>query len=140
MQPMEPMPYAIRIWVISGVIRASIPRTVVRAPVVIDHRRDSAKKAPSKRELHDLALNVLNGFLPPLRGARGEREPVKCFRGHCSAFAARHHGDFARDFLQDLREGRAIESAAIRSWIECRRQPATADLGDTEAYLEAVPA
>jgi hypothetical protein len=137
---MEPMPPAIRIWVVGGVVRASIPRSVVRAPMVIDHRRDSTEKRPSNRELYDLALNVLNGILPPVRDARGEQEPVKCFRGHCSAFAARYHCDFAREFLQDLREAHALETAEIRKWIERRRQLAASDLGDTESYLEAVPA
>jgi hypothetical protein len=137
---MEPTPSAIRIWVTGGVIRASIPRSVVRAPAVIDHRRDSTERRPSDRELYDLALNVLNGFLPPLRGARGEQEPVKCFRGHCSAFAARYHCDFARDFLQELRDGRALGTAEIRQWIERRRQMAAEDFGDSESYLEALPA
>jgi hypothetical protein len=137
---MEPMPSAIRIWVIRTIIRASIPRTVVRQPVVIDHRRDSEERPPSKRELYDLALNVLNTFVEPRYGVQGEREPVKCFRGHCSAFAARHHCDFAHDFLEHLGDGRVIEIAEIQEWIEHRRQLATADLGDTESYLEALPA
>src|SRR5262245_10733353 len=138
--PMEPTPRAIRIWVIRTVIRANIPRTVVRQPVVIDHRRDSVERPPSNRELYDLALNVLNTFVEPRYSVQGEREAVKCFRGHCSAFAARHHCDFAHDFLQDLGDGRVIEAAEILEWIEHRRQLATEDLGDTESYLEAIPA
>lgn len=130
----EHTPATIRIFVVRSLIRATIPRTVVRAPVVIDHRRDDVERPPSKRELYDLALNVLNSFVEPRYGAQGEREPVKCFRGHCSAFAARHHCDFARDFLENLGEGRVIETAAIREWIERRRQQ---DLGDTESYLES---
>jgi hypothetical protein len=137
---LEPMPKTIRIWVVSGVIHASIPRTVVRAPVVVNHRRDSVEKTPSKRERYDLALNVLNCLLPPERGTQAEREPVKCFRGHCSAFAARYHCDFARDFLRDPCERLTIETGEILEWIERRQELVTEDLGDTESYLEAVPA
>src|SRR5262245_34360935 len=123
---LEATPQTIRIWVMGGVIHASIPRTVVRAPVVIDHRREST--TPSKREHYDLALNVLNCLLPPLRGAQPDREPVKCFRGHCSAFAARYHCDFAHDFLRNLCEGLTIETGEIRDWIERREELATEDL------------
>jgi hypothetical protein len=136
----ESFPQAIRIWVVRGVIHASIPRTVVRAPVLVDSRRESVVRTPSKRERYDLALNILNCLLPPSSGAQVEREPVKCFRGHCSAFAARYHCDFARDFLQDLYERLAIETGEIRDWIERRQELAREDLNDTESYLEAIPA
>ena len=63
-----PMPSAIRIWVVHREIRASIPRTVVREPVAIDHRRDSAELPLGKREVYDLALNVLNTFIEPRGG------------------------------------------------------------------------
>jgi hypothetical protein len=134
------MPSEIRIWVVHSAVRASIPRTVVRQPAVIDHRRDSPARPPGDRELFDLALNVLNTFVEPLRGSEGWREPVKCFRGHCSAFAARNHCDFARDFLQDLGEGRVIETAAIQKWIECHQRRDTEDLGATESHLETLTA
>jgi hypothetical protein len=138
---LEPMPKTIRIWVVSGVIHASIPRTVVRAPVVVDHRRDSnGEKKPNKRERYDLALNVLNCLLPPSTRAETEREPVKCFRGHCSALAARYHCDFAHEFLEDLCEGRILETGEIREWIDRRRDRVARDLGDTESYLEAARA
>ncbi len=136
----ESAPQTIRIWVVRGVIHASIPRTVVRAPVLIDHRRESVVRMPSKRERYDLALNILNCLLPPASGAQVEREPVKCFRGHCSAFAARYHCDFARDFLHDLYERLTIETREIREWIERHQELAMEDLGDTESYLEAIPA
>jgi hypothetical protein len=135
------MPSEIRVWVARSEIRASIPRTVVREPPVIDHRRDSPERPLGNCELYDLALNVLNCFIEPLRGAEGEREPVKCFRGFCSAFAARHHCDFARDFLQDLREGRVIETAEIQRWIEHCRQTDTEDGRETEEpHLEMLSA
>jgi hypothetical protein len=142
MQPiMQPVPSEIRIWIDGGVIHASIPRTVVRAPVLIDHRRDSEARPIGNRELYDLALNVLNVLVPWQNGAEGESEPVKCFRGYCSAFAARYHCDFARDFLLALRrEGTAIETGKIQSWIEARRQLAAEELLETESYLEALSA
>ncbi len=137
---LEASPQTIRIWVVRGVVHASIPRTVVRAPVLVDQRRELVVRAPSKRERYDLALNILNCILPPSPGAQAEREPVKCFRGHCSAFAARYHSDFSRDFLQDLRERLTIETGQIQEWIEHREELATEDLDHTESYLEALPA
>ncbi len=134
------MPSEIRIWVVRNEIRASIPRTVVRGPIAINHRRDSPELPPGNRELYDLALNVLNGFVEPVRGAEDEREPVKCFRGHCSAFAARHHCDFSCDFLQELPESRVIATAEIQRWIEHRGQTDTEGVSETEWYLERLRA
>ena len=133
-------PREIRVWRISNVIHASIPRTVVRTPTVIDHRRDSIERPPGDRELYDLALNVLNLFMEPRYGARGELEPVKCFRGQCSSFAARHHIEFARELLRPLAgEGGTIATATIAAWIEQRRRAAY-ELADAESYLEALSA
>jgi len=134
-------PPAIRVWRVAAIIHASIPRTVVRTPTVIEHRRDSVQRLPADRELYDLALNILNVFLEPRRGATAELEPIKCFRGQCSSFAARHHIDFARDFLKTMpAEGGAIPTAAILAWIEQRRRPVVAELADAESYLEALSA
>jgi hypothetical protein len=130
------VPFAIRVWRIANVIHASIPRTVVRTPTVIDHRRDSVDRPPGDRELYDLALNVLNVFMEPRYGARGELEPVKCFRGQCSSFAARHHIEFAREFLRPLPdEGGVLSTAKISAWIE-QRQRAACELADAESYLD----
>jgi hypothetical protein len=141
MRPTMDRPPAIRVWRVAAIIHASIPRTVVRTPTLIEHRRDSVQRMPADRELYDLALNILNVFLEPRRGATGELEPIKCFRGQCSSFAARHHIDFARDFLKVMpAEGGAISTAAILAWIEQRRRPAVAELADAESYLEALSA
>ena len=130
-------PFAIRVWRIANIIHASIPRTVVRTPTVIDHRRDSVDRPPGDRELYDLALNILNVFMEPRYGAKGELEPVKCFRGQCSSFAARHHIEFAREYLRPLpSEGGAVATATIIAWIEQRRRAAV-ELADAESYLEA---
>lgn len=141
MRPTMDRPPAIRVWRVAAIIHASIPRTVVRTPTVVEHRRDRAERPPGDRELYDLALNILNVFVEPRRGATGEIEPVKCFRGQCSSFAARHHVDFARDFLKTMpAEGGAIPTAAILAWIEQRRRAAVAELAHAESYLEALSA
>jgi hypothetical protein len=124
------------VWRIANVIHASIPRTVVRTPTVIDHRRDSVDRPAGDRELYDLALNILNVFMEPRHGARGELEAVKCFRGRCSSFAARHHIEFAREFLRALPDaGGVLTTAAIATWIE-QRQRAAVELADAESYLD----
>jgi hypothetical protein len=129
------------VWRVAAIIHASIPRTVVRTPTVIDHRRDSVQRPPADRELYDLALNILNIFVEPRHGAKGEIEPIKCFRGQCSSFAARHHVQFARDFLKPMpAEGDTIPTAVIQAWIEQRRRAAAAELAEPEAYLEALSA
>ena len=131
----------IRLWRVAHVIHANISRSVVRQPSVIEHRPDDGSSGPSRRELLDLALNILNLFVPPKRGALDERMPLKCFRGHCSAFAARHHEQFTRDFVDELAgTGGSIPSARIRAWIEMRRGAGfvlVATATDPEAMLES---
>jgi hypothetical protein len=130
----------IRLWRVAHAIHANIARTVVRQPIVIEHRPDGAAARPGRRELLDLALNVLNLFVPPQRGARDEREPVKCFRGYCSAFAAQHHEQFMRDFVDELAgTGGSIPSAQVRAWLEMR-QAATVSAAaprDPESMLDS---
>jgi hypothetical protein len=130
----------IRLWRVAHAIHANISRTVVRQPIVIEHRPDDDSARPGRRESLDLALNVLNLFVPPKRGALDEREPVQCFRGYCSAFAAQHHAQFMRDFVAELAgTGGSIPSARIRAWIEMR-QAATASVAgaaDAESMLES---
>lgn len=109
----------IRLWRVGHAIHANIPRSVVRQPSVIEHRSDQQPARPGRRELLDLALNILTLFVPPKKGARDHVEPVKCFRGHCSLFAAQHHEQFMLDFVGDLAgTGGTIPSARIRAWIE----------------------
>jgi hypothetical protein len=112
----------IRLWRVGGAIHANIQRSVVTQPPAIDHRPSAAARAPDRGQQLDLALNILNLFVPPDFGAVGEQAPVKCYRGHCSAFAKRHCEGFAESFLEPLPPaGGAIDSAAIVAWIErCR--------------------
>jgi hypothetical protein len=117
----------IRLWRVAHVIHANIPRSVVRQPGVIEHRSDQQVARPGRRELLDLALNILTLFVPPKAGALDDSQPVKCFRGHCSAFAARHHEQFVRDFIDELAgTGGAIASERIRAWVEMQRVPSPA--------------
>ena len=114
----------IRLWRVAHAIHANIPRSVVRQPALIEHHPDGEVPPPGRRELLDLALNILTLFVPPKKGARDHAEPVKCFRGNCSAFAARHHEQFMHDFIDDLAgTGGTIASARIRAWIEIHLAP-----------------
>jgi hypothetical protein len=112
----------IRLWRVGEAIHANIPRSVVREPPVIDHRPNARASVPDHHQLDDLALNILNLFVPPEQGGAAETAPVKCHRGHCSAFAARYHEAFAHAFIEPLPvAGGAIDSAVIVAWIEhCR--------------------
>jgi hypothetical protein len=131
----------IRLWRVAHVVHANIPRSVVRQPGVIEHRPDNQAARPGRRELLDLALNILTLFVPPKRGARDHFEPVKCFRGYCSAFAAQHHEQFVHDFVDDLAgSGGTIASAQIRAWIEIQLTPnaqVSAQRLDYESFAES---
>jgi hypothetical protein len=116
-------PPEIRVWQVAGALHANIPRSVVRTPRIIEHRPHGAEPPIGQREFADLALNILNMLVPPQRQLGGDFEPVKCFRGHCSAFAARYHADFAQEFIKPLPSGAAvINTADVVAWIEQRRR------------------
>lgn len=116
-------PLEIRIWRVSGSLRANIPRTVVRTPQLVDHRPKDPEAPIGHREFADLALNVLNALLPPQRMATGDLASVKCFRGYCSAVAARHHVEFSRQFIQGLpAEGGCIKTSDILGWLDNRKR------------------
>ena len=121
----EPVRPEIRIWRVAHAMHANIPRSVVRQPVSLHYQPDARAPRPSRRELLDLSLNIVNLFVPPKTGAVDHRQPVKCFRGYCSVFAARHHEQFMHDFIDELAEtGGAIETPRIRTWIvEVQRAP-----------------
>jgi hypothetical protein len=119
-------PLEIRVWRVAGALRANIPRTVVRTPQVIDHRPRNPEAPIGHREFADLALNILNVLLPWRRDATGDLAPVKCFRGHCSAVAARYHVEFAREFLRVLpAEGGCLKTADIVGCLDDRKRMQT---------------
>lgn len=77
----------------------------------------------------DLALNILNAFVPPRAEKPSnnweddrEDDPLPCFRGVTSRFAARHHQEFKRDFIQGMdRMGGKLEARRILEWIAAAR-------------------
>lgn len=70
----------------------------------------------------DLALNILNQFVPP--GVDLD-EPEKCFAGECSRFAAANHQDFKFQFIASMpKEGGTIKAEVIKEWIYARVSPA----------------
>jgi hypothetical protein len=125
-------PLEISVWRVAGILHASIPRSVVRAPLLIAHRPSGQEPVPGHREFADLALNILNVLVPPQKDLGGDHEPVKCYRGHCSAFAERHHEDFARELVAKLPAASgSLKTVDIDSWIERRRRmQAAADSHD----------
>ncbi len=79
------------------------------------------------------ALNILNAFVPPRSSAADDidtgedwderdDDPVRCYRGVCSAFAARHHQAFKCEFIAALEPpGGTLTARAIEAWIAQRR-------------------
>jgi hypothetical protein len=123
-------PREIQVWQVANVLHANIPRSVLRAPQIVEHRPNDKKRDVGPNEFADLALNILNLLMPPQRDLGGDFEPVKCFRGHCSAFAARHHAEFAREFVAMLPAGGgALRTADIEHWIDQRDKEAPGPRG-----------
>ena len=78
----------------------------------------------------DLALNILNAFLPP--GSDGHK-PQMCFKGKCSRIAAVLHQDFKRDFIATTpMMGGTIVAAKIMAWV----MPAIKNIKRLEARHE----
>ncbi len=66
----------------------------------------------------DLALNILNAFVPP--GVDLE-DPTPCFKSECSAFAAKHHQDFKSQFIAGMsKDGGTLNAGLIKAWIYAR--------------------
>ncbi|WP_250126307.1 DUF6166 domain-containing protein [Chroococcidiopsis sp. CCMEE 29] len=62
----------------------------------------------------DLALDILNWFLPPNK----ENGVVECFEGYSSSTAWNLHQEFKRDFISQVpHEGGSIKAEVIRQWI-----------------------
>jgi hypothetical protein len=100
-----------------GNVHANVPRSVVW------HSPDGFECGYEGSGPADLALNILNDYVRPSDGATDEaHEPVPCYRGVASRFAARWHQDFKREFIGRMsREGGNIPNKVIAEWIEERR-------------------
>lgn len=115
----------VRIWRDrTGAVRANVRHSVVwHSPA--GYGVGYAGSGPA-----DLALNILNAFIPPGRpwnSADDDRDdiPEKCFRGYASMFAVRHHQDFKRDFIATMPDkGGVIPAAMIAAWIQTKRRAA----------------
>ncbi len=92
-----------------GIIGTNIPQKVIHhSPTGFEWGYGGSGPA-------DLSLNILELLIPA--GSDGE-EPVKCFRGECSATAWRLHQDFKRRFIAAVpREGMTIEGVDIVEWL-----------------------
>jgi hypothetical protein len=66
----------------------------------------------------DLALNILNAFVPP--GTDGE-EPVECYKSVCSGTAARLHQQFKSDYIAMMpKTGGVILASQIKGWLRLK--------------------
>lgn len=87
----------------------NVPRSVV------SHSPDGFEWGYGGSGPADLALNVLNAFVPP--GTDG-LPPVKCFRGVCSKTAYRLHQRFKEEIISSLpHQGGMIPCSVIEDWL-----------------------
>lgn len=85
---------------------------------VVEHSPDGFLWGYSGSGPADLALNVLNAFIPP---GFDNQPPVRCFEGEASQTAAALHQSFKQEFLAGMpAEGGTICGEVIRAWIEAR--------------------
>lgn len=124
--PSQPWTQDVRIWRNGDTgepCGASIPRSVIW------HSPDGFNFGYGGSGPADLALNILNAFVPPVErddsddytGETLATDPVPCFKGKCSHFAAQHHQAFKAEFIAGLRDpGGTIAAATIQAWIASR--------------------
>lgn len=106
----------------TGVVRSNVVRTCTQ------HSPNGYECGYSGSGPADLALNILNAFVPPRpeptrRWADDLRDddPLKTSKGVASRFALEHHQAFKRDFIEGMpRSGGRIEAATIHAWIGTR--------------------
>ena len=98
-----------------GTVVTNVPRTVIHhSPTGYEFGFGGSGPA-------DLALNVLNLFVPP--GADG-LPPVRCYRHTASRTAWQLHQSFKWKFIGPLpEEGGVLPGTLIRAWI-AEQQPA----------------
>ncbi len=108
----------------SGQIRANIARTCMPRP------RSVYECGTSGRGAADIALNILNAFVPPRpvsvrRWGDNQRDddPLNTSKGVASRFAIEHHQQFKVDFIERMSpDGGRIDADRIREWIATRRR------------------
>ena len=89
----------------------NVPRTAIH------HSPDGHGWGYGGSAAADLALDILNWFVPP-----DNQTDVKCYRGTSSQFAWYHHHSFKLQLLGGLpKEGGVVSQALIRTWIEGTR-------------------
>lgn len=102
---------------------SNVPRSVIQ------HSPDGFECGYAGSGPADLALNILNAFLPPRAGCptsfcESERDddPVQMYRGVASRFAMRWHQKFKFEFIATMaRSGGDISAELVRSWIAEQR-------------------
>lgn len=93
-----------------GGCHTNVPRSVIHhSPTGFEYGYGGSGPA-------DLALNILNAYIPPRTDGH---EPVKCFKGICSETAWRMHHVFKFGFLTMVpRDGCTIRKDAILEWLQ----------------------
>lgn len=99
---------------------------------VISHSPDGFEWGYGGSGPADLALNILNAFVPP--GQDGHM-PVECHRGRCSWTAMRLHQDFKRTFIVGMpHAGGTIRVDDILGWLMAHPTKAPAGAATPEEY------
>lgn len=96
-----------------GTVTANVPRSVIH------HSPSGWEIGYGGSGPADLALAILNAFLPPASPRAGEAdELVRCYRGARSREAWRLHQDFKWDFLSGMpKDGGTITRETIERWL-----------------------
>jgi hypothetical protein len=96
-----------------GTVTANIPHSVIH------HSPTGWEIGYAGSGPADLALAILNAFLPPPRtSAKDSGELVRCYRGVCSPEAWRLHQQFKCDFLVGMpKAGGTITRETIERWL-----------------------
>jgi hypothetical protein len=114
---LDPLPYSpwdqdVRIWRADGVVHTSVPHSVIW------HSPDGFEYGYAGSGPADLALNILNAFVPP-----SVEDSMPCFRGCCSCFAAIHHQQFKAEFITPIKGSvEILKAETIRAWIAQRSE------------------
>jgi len=122
----KPFEEDVRVW------RSAPPDSAVYSNIpwsVVQHSPDGFECGYAGSGPADLALNILNAFVPPrihhvpeLWGSETEDDPLPMYRGVASRFASRWHQKFKCEFIARMaRSGGQIQATEIRDWIARHR-------------------